>query len=295
MARARVPVCLPSSRATNPIFQLPIYLCPNFPTRFDQLVLVSWYGIDQIPKRVGLKIELPQSEKRVFYSFHQCVQYLMHPSQILPMDIQECWIAFSYTSILPFLQFYFQHRHLSPSELQKYIPKYQFPLRMFLQSLDAQPKTKYFFEFPSEKHTKVREVTEFLSSTQTVETVKTEGETKGATKPEAVDVEELELASKWTIEDWKNTAKVDEYFSDSNLRIETQCQHDPTLVSILEWKAESYGGWDLTFHCEFMRDTTSARAWLHYSALQVNPLYKKVLNDYILTQPSIQRHVEQTS
>ncbi len=303
----------PRSNQPQPqcVQDLPIFLSPTFATRFQpSFVLIQWFYIDQINNRVGLKMELPATEnKRRFDSFEQCVQYLVKDSsQPVPMNAKECWTAFSWFNVLPFLQ---RSLYDIPNALL-YGVQYQFSLKDFLMSIERQPKQQYSFEEPGKKHESIVQLREFFR-TRRILTSLTGNHSPPSPQPpppysnddwkETADDDAKETTDdgKDLVKpDWKNLETIDNYFMNVTQRMTTSCQYDPTLHGILDWKAESCGGWDIVFLCQFgdARDGTTRELrerWIHYSALQINSVYQKILNEFIANHPNITKYVKEST
>lgn len=266
----------PSSKFT--VHDLPLFLLPTFPTRFSSMVLVQWYGIDQVTNRVGLQIELPTAtQTRHFLSFQKCVSFLMKSGPI-PSNAETCWTAFSSSTIVAFLQ-------CDPMNRPQYTLHYQFPLTEFFECINRLPKERYVFEQPCQKHDFVRSFHKFIAMHK--DDIECNKKVENCGKTEKVETE------KGPTINWNDLEAVDQYFANVGIRLTTSCQNDPPLKTISEWKAESCGGWDMKFLCQF--EGIGPKRWLHYAALQINAEYKKILNEFIVTQPTIMKHVKESS
>lgn len=268
------------------VHDLPLFLVPTFPTRSSSMVLVQWYGIDQFTNRVGLRIELPIATRiRDFLLFETCVSFLIS-TQSLPSNAETCWTAFSSSTIVGFLQ-------CDPANRPQYTLQYQFPLADFFACINQLPKERYVFEQPCQKHDSVRSFHKFIATHKDDIEEQSEKIEQSEKKTEKI-VEPLERddREKGPTINWNDLEAVDQYFANVGVRLTTSCQNDPPLKTISEWKAESCGGWDMKFLCQL--EGIKAKRWLHYAALQINAEYKKILNEFIATQPNIVKHVKES-
>lgn len=265
------------------VHDLPLFLLPTFPTRFSSMVLVQWYGIDQVTNRVGLRLELPTTtQPRDFLTFEKCVSFLMK-SAPAPSNVETCWTAFSSSTIVAFLQ-------CDPVNRPKYTLQYQFPLAEFIKCINQLPKERYVFEQPCQKHDSVRSFHKFIATHKDdIENEHAESK-EHSEKTEHGENPEQEKGP--TI-NWNDLEAVDHYFANVGVRLTTSCQNDPPLKTISEWKAESCGGWDMKFLCQL--EGIKTKRWLHYAELQINAEYKKILNEFIASQPTIVKHVKESS
>lgn len=266
------------------IEDLPIFLSPGFRTRFSpSIVLVRWFAIDQFDNSVGLQIDFPRTNEtktKTFHSFRACVDYLRHPNdkEKNTTNIEECFMAFSWSNVLPFVK----QCCANPRQIPQLIKRYQFPLKPFLQKIATQqPKQKYSFQDPCQKHVAVLELHKVIDKTTSMKV--TEKKTE----------KEISLGLNWNAQE-----SIDTYFMNIDQRMASACQDDPVLRAILDWKPEPCGGWDMRFFCQFDSKNdekdVDATGWIHYSALQINPTYQKILHAYIATKPAIVKHVEVT-
>lgn len=284
---------LPNKRSAA---DLPLYLCPRFTMRFQFFVLVQWFGINLRQNHVFLRIVYPQLTSQVFTSFKDCVAFLIDPSQKLPIDLHDCWFAFSYETILPILQSYFQT--LNTTLLMNMAQKMKYPLKELFDVLEVmQPPPFYCFKM-SAKYRAVAKIETFLQSVKGGGAQSMQDDVKVAAQTSATQSTPPPSNNPltWADDEWNNEHMVMAYFNNLRYRLQTKCQFDPPLRGIKGWKPEKNGGMDMMFLCHFDDGRAEGRNfWVHYLQLQMNAAYKVIMDNFIETTPKITQHIQATT
>jgi hypothetical protein len=291
------------------ITDLPLYLFPQFPVNANLLVLVEMSGINMLTRTTSLRIVYPFSfRSTTFTTVRQCMEFLKHPQYRVPDDWWSQWAAFSHRDILDVLKCYL--RATSGVDAETFVAtmnKRKYPLQELLRKVDP-TRLVYEFEPLSDKHKHVQDLADFIRASSPPEShlsednaTSTTTSTTSTTTPSTTMTQFLSSQSNpldpssWSADDWKLELRVQSYFENLRLRIQ-DCKHDPDLVAILKWQEQAHGGWDVLFLCQFETGHVSAsdvtKHWVHYRNLQINPLYKSKLDDFLKQDGVWQRYIK---